>query len=331
MIRSMNRFNISPQITFKHLLLLSTLVLIFTSAHAHSLLMNPHPYGNGCKGCAACPPYIRWTASRMDSSWRNATNWRRGETVNIQWEKNNHNGGFVRLSLVPLSQMFNRSAHSYLAFYFTCWEHGAYICKSSICGSDLEGRAFSRSIIVPPVIPDGDYVLGFLWFGGLHWRRDIGRFSDYTSCARVRVEGGMPITEKYVPYFYPGQGGESKRYGRCLTSASAPGECTHGCTHATAEYSIPKQFSSGMEIHSLTPADFAGRRANFSSPQYTKPKEYGSDHGICTGDVCCSSSCNACIQKSCKYRTGGPTLCCPKQIRSNRRECGTVGAPCRLK
>lgn len=321
------------------LVTLSFWYAIFISiCDGHSLLMEPRPYGVQCPGCGACPPFIRWYdipgKNGKWSMWHDGTTtWKRGSTVTIRWEKNNHNGGFVRLSLVPEHQMFNRSAHTHLAFYYTCWEQGLYICGSGLCGSDTSRHAFRRHIKIPDIIPDGDYLLGFLWYGGLHWQRQHGRFSDYTSCARVRIKGGVQLNEvDSIKAYYDEGPGNKNKYGTCLTSATAPGECLHGCTHIRAGYHKPWLFSKygHQYLPRLKAKDYQQTNVNMTGPLLKK--HYARDPGICAANhsACCASSCTVCQQEGCELRTGGEQLCCPKKIQSSGRRCRSFGAPCKL-
>lgn len=320
-----------------------TLLLVVTAmselpwiSNGHSLLMEPVPYGWSCRGCSTCPAPLRWVNG--SSAWNSQATWERGESVGIRWERNNHNGGFARLSLVPLTRMYNATAHSRLAFLYTCWGHGRYLCAPGhACGSDTRRQAHRRRIRVPDVVPDGEYVLALMWFGGLHWSRTRGRFGDHVTCARVQVKGGVPLgRDSYVPRFQPGPGGLSGQQDRCLASADAPGICPHGCPHVPAEYMIPAAFANGSTPYSLRPTDFEPSLLplnNFNlSSSSTNSSSLSSitdnDPGVCHRGICCATSCRVCFQPGCRYRPGGGKRCCPRHIRRAGRKCHNVGAPC---
>ena len=86
-----------------------------------------------------------------------------------------HPGGFTRLTLVPKDAWTSREAHDKRAFWYSCWSAGREACTASNkdigtggrCYDDKDGSRFGTSMTIPRVVPDGDYVLGYAWFGGL--------------------------------------------------------------------------------------------------------------------------------------------------------------------
>jgi len=86
-------------------------------------------------------------------------------------------GGFVRWALVPVSRMNNPVAHEHFAFRWGCWSAGRFVCseenRRKLCLDDrLDekwAQAFSEHVEVPKVVPDGDYVLSFVRWGGEIW------------------------------------------------------------------------------------------------------------------------------------------------------------------
>lgn len=68
----------------------------------------------------------------------------------IKWHKNNHDGGFVRLTLVPLDMMMSKQAHSDYAFWYGCYDEGKHQCQNRNdeweCGSDGDGLAFQTYV-----------------------------------------------------------------------------------------------------------------------------------------------------------------------------------------
>ncbi|KAK1861683.1 hypothetical protein I4F81_004264 [Pyropia yezoensis] len=61
--------------------------------------------------------------------------------------------------------------------------------------------------------PDGEYVLGYAWYGGSFQQ------GDYYSCARVRVKGGAPLRQSYTAIL------EHARNGKCDSTANKLGIC----------------------------------------------------------------------------------------------------------
>lgn len=157
---------------------------------------------------------------RADANTANpAAVYRRGGRYEMRWTRNNHEGGFVRLSLVPVSQMYNHGAHERNAFHWSCWAINRFKCgqmdKYRDCKHDRKGEAFRDWVTIPPVFPDGDYVLGWSWYGG--GEGDKGHFGDYYDCSFVRVEGGRSQTATHTPTFAGGS---------CLATVNRLGICT---------------------------------------------------------------------------------------------------------
>lgn len=242
------------------LLFVTTLQLLHRN-EAHSTLTDPEPYTHRvCKGlqCKSCPDFPN--KSQMINTEANPeVTWSRGENVSISWAKNNHDGGFVRLSLVPVKHLMNESVHDALTLYKGCWEQGQYECQSRFCGSDKKKRVFRRFITIPNVAPDGVYILGYLWYGGIHWKRKLGQFSDYHSCSFVKIEGGNTLNGSYQPFFDAGKiesRFESDPPGKCLTSADRPLDCKTGCDFTPVFYAIPKTFQEGNIPEPITPSTY---------------------------------------------------------------------------
>ena len=68
----------------------------------------------------------------------------------VKWHKNNHHGGFVRLTLVPHEKMMDKKAHSDFAFWYGCFDTGQHRCENKFdskeCGSDKQGYAFETYV-----------------------------------------------------------------------------------------------------------------------------------------------------------------------------------------
>lgn len=105
--------------------------------------------------------------------------------------QNNHEGGFIRVTLVPWGKRFSGFRHARNAFYHACWAAGIRRCRPATepCGTDKgkPPRAHTQKVTIPAAFPDGDYALGWAWYGG--WPQ----MGDYYSCSRVRVRGGQGV------------------------------------------------------------------------------------------------------------------------------------------
>lgn len=233
---------------------------------AHSFFTYPEPY-NRCDGEAisSCPvvrPKHRFAVRGgrcmhyFTSVRQPAATWKRGQRVRIKWARNNHYGGFIRLSFVPVNKMFSKNAHDKFAFYFGCWEQGLYKCSGvDHCGTDQRNGAFSRKIKIPKVLPDGNYVLAMVWYGGLDFRRQVGLYADYSSCSYVKIKGGTKKF-RYKPFFAAGNTRPFKSFGMCYTSGRWPGQCGKGCHRQPAFFAKPYPFHIGKTPTAIKWSDY---------------------------------------------------------------------------
>lgn len=242
-------------------------------ANGHSSLTIPEPYTRKlCKepDCPACPEFPSDRSLMSNDEDRPEVTWQRGQEVEVRWAKNNHDGGFVRLGIVPINRMFDFDAHDKFAIYYGCWEQGLqrcenvngnchFNCRNYDCAADKRNRVYSRKMVVPKTIPDGIYAFAQIWYGGIYYKRDHGQFSDYESCSFIKIEGG-PLESSYQAFF---EAGENKLFpetpaGKCLTSATRPIECKTGCDDVAAFHDIPEPFRSGRKPAPITPEMYGG-------------------------------------------------------------------------
>lgn len=310
-------------------LLLLALVLLLQPlrARSHNWLTHPPAFNpnfatRDCQGAEctnACPRILE--PSRMRNTvGRPAATWARGQTVKVAWARNNHHGGLIRLSLVPVPQMNSRAAHARFALQFGCWESGEYACarEGDTCGTDRAGRAFKRHVRVPRVFVDGDYVLGYVWYGGLHFRRRRGMFADFHSCAFVRVRGGARAGGRHRAAWVAGTGARVVA-GRCLTASTSVGLCgRNGCAWRRAFYGTSSRFR-GRRPRRVSAGDV--RRA-------FRGGSGGELAGVCKGTVCCEKRCGKCAGVGCGAAPGGAAACCASTIERSGRRCDRVDPPC---
>lgn len=106
-------------------------------------------------------------------------------------------GGFTRLTLVPKDQWTSKAAHAERAFWYSCWTAGRESCPASDkdqggggrCYDDQDGSRFGTLMTVPRIVPDGDYVLGYAWYGGMGDGFTESFFGDCTLLCGVAAEG----------------------------------------------------------------------------------------------------------------------------------------------
>lgn len=315
-------------------------ITLSTQANAHSWMTKPRPYARrvketfdciGTQCSNACPDFRRMSSVVTPES--PAETWKRGQNVNFTWARNNHHGGFVAFSLVPSHHIHNRSVHAKLTLFHKCWETGLHPClPNADCGTDLYGHAFSSSFTIPPVFPDGLYVLRYVWYGGLHFEQKVGQFPDFISCSFVRIEGGGRTRGIFRPFFEPGNGDNELR-GNCRTSATAIGQCgNQGCPETPAVFAQPEVFETGG-LPPITPQlveNLMGDPEEDDKTRHPSMLSVEPSHvqGICAGRVCCALSCGACGGVGCHLRPGGSRHCCTGTIQASGRRCHRVDAPC---
>lgn len=117
-----------------------------------------------------CPNVMLRSTGLGSSPASPAATYARGQRVLLRWARNNHEGGFVRWALVPLTQMGDPAAHQRFAFHWGCWSAGRFRCtdknRRRLCVDDRLnqrwGTAYSGRVVIPAVVPDGNYVLSFV-------------------------------------------------------------------------------------------------------------------------------------------------------------------------
>lgn len=221
--------------------------------------------------------------------------YRRGQTVLMKYARNNHGpGGFIRLTLVKPEDMMDKSKHAKNAFYYTCWganprraasnELGKDKYGFSFIGSDAQQHAFPpgyyvMNVKIPTCVPDGKYVLGWVWYGGTgspivseqqQEPKPWGYFGDYWSCSYIEIKGGVPLERECKPVF----NNDMTKYSSegCMSANDAPGKCTYEPCKVTGKYQKPKEFKDGNMPAPLTPAHFgAPSPGGRTSPPRTDP------------------------------------------------------------
>lgn len=191
-----------------------------------------------------------------------ADQFQRGQKVEAQWLRNNHNHGFVRFSLVPLSKRMDKSAHNKFAFHYSCYDASRnFDCSTTpvIPGGPDKGKReycgtgkykYQQTITIPKYVPDGEYVLAWSWIGG-----EV--FSDMWSCSKVLIRGG-PTEESGVPQFVStksfGRGGD----GTCWSRVNRHEVCRDQCRDSVSKqaFMVPVDFMNGRTPSPITRNDY---------------------------------------------------------------------------
>lgn len=231
---------------------LSILLLSFSLTLAHQSISYPIPITRDvacrissnahCTG--PCPSKFR----RYDQTPNNpSVTIRRGSTLTVNTLANNHRGGFSRWSLVHVRDMYDKKKHRDNAFLFTCADVRVTKCssinKKRDCNYDAQNEYYRHKVTIPRNIPDGVYVLGWVWFGG-GWR--WGHFGDYYDCLFIQVKGG-PLSKYHWPVFKPGPS-PTRKNDRCVATVDQPGVCwREPCPGGGkwTSYMKPAEFSNG--------------------------------------------------------------------------------------
>eukprot|EP00168_Porphyra_purpurea_P003714 TRINITY_DN14328_c0_g1_i1.p1 TRINITY_DN14328_c0_g1~~TRINITY_DN14328_c0_g1_i1.p1 ORF type:complete len:261 (-),score=27.05 TRINITY_DN14328_c0_g1_i1:35-817(-) len=206
-----------------------------TGAAAHSALIRPleSTWDSSCRIGTAGGRFAKYCPGPCSRYGRRhnykVETYRRGQNIPVVYSKNNHNGGFLRLTLVPVKHRYHAWAHARNAFRWSCWSAGEVNCPKRTgfeCGNDSRGRRYQQWVTIPPVFQDGEYILGFVWYGGGFQQ------GTYWSCADVRIQGG-PLQNTYDPVFVSGQ---------CKSNTNALGQCTRQPCRQAERWGKPREF-----------------------------------------------------------------------------------------
>lgn len=185
-------FLIKRQFFFVGALLLVTLL---SGAFGHSYVTSPQSRSNqaqtntGCRGPNCLGPCDIPLSARKSSSAVHAA--KRGDSLTIQWPRNNHAGGFIRFAWAPTAQSDNATYFDNHVQQINCHEVGG--CHpddpSNPNGGDSgpadgSSRACTSTINVPADLADGAWTLQWSWFGGAF------SLGDYYSCVDYSISGG---------------------------------------------------------------------------------------------------------------------------------------------
>lgn len=175
----------------------------------------------------------------------------------------------------------DKHVHNRNAFHYSCW--GAVVVEAtpeerfrdkqgfSIVGGDgklhnLPVSYYEVKVKIPAVVPDGVYILGWVWYGGVGGSviRNTpahpnlkGHFADYWSCSYVKVQGGAPLQRRFTPRFEPNL---RQFWGNgCVSANDAPGRCRIEPCTVPAKIQRPLQFKDGQTPKDITAENFGAR------------------------------------------------------------------------
>lgn len=165
-----------------------------TLAYSHTYVTSPITRCNqvvtniGCRGPSCLGP----CECERGIFNPNVLNKKRGDVIKVDWPRNNHAGGFIRMAWAPFDDSDKHEAFDNNVQLFSCHEAGA--CVAGIDKNNLDGPdpfpnngkfgACDVSVKIPPHISDGKWTLQWAWFGG------AAGIGDYYSCIDINVSGG---------------------------------------------------------------------------------------------------------------------------------------------
>lgn len=246
-------------LSIRSALALFFLVLLPAYSDAHSYMVSPPadyrlkenaqcrlggPEKNNPDNCAGpCIDKRSWRYNKRAP----ITEWSRGETRTASWHMNTHNNGFVRLALVPVRDRMNLTAHNRGEFHVACFDSKPKKCgKREFCGT---GTKMGTTEFTVPAVHDGEYVLGFAWYGsyGTNGRGPRMRkvlYGDYWSCSNIRIRGGVRVSKKRRFKFVPGTSDKT-----CKSMTNKLGVCkSEPCPKAYGRQGPQKLCAGGMEL-----------------------------------------------------------------------------------
>lgn len=149
--------------------------------------------GDGTQTCC--------TSQKMGDAMKT---YERGTEIPTTWWRNNHVGGFIRYSMVPIDQSDSQDAFD-SAENMLSYECNQVGCDATYGGSspnnwnggDSAGNkgwsnACKGSFTIPYHLPDGTYTMQWIWFGQGNGN---SANSPFQSCIDLKISGG-PTGEK---------------------------------------------------------------------------------------------------------------------------------------
>lgn len=244
---------------------LSFIWLTMLAVEGHQSISFPYPVSKTLV-CAIrpdifCPGPCPRSNLRKDMTPNNpAIVVKRGQWIRVQVMKNNHRGGFNRWSLVHVRDINNKNRHQRNTFLFTCGDNSLSSCQRDLrsrdCRFDDKNQQYRPVIQIPSIVPDGVYVLGWAWYGGLTRTAFGGDFGDYYDCFYLEIRGGS-MSRVHYPAFVAGAS-DTKENGRCRATVNRLGACwKEPCPGGGRQgtYLLPFELD-GRVLSPLTPAHY---------------------------------------------------------------------------
>jgi hypothetical protein len=184
------------------------MIMIMAMAHvnAHTWMLSPEP-----RYADTCIPIYDSNTCCADAPTDTSTLpvYERGQHVNSEWGRNNHIGGFIRYSILPIGSDTSGFDSIHATFQYACFSSDCVGYDGSIYswdGSyDMNAVKCSTTIIIPVWLEDGAYTIQWRWHSGgdSYDIRNLG-LVDFTSCHDFVVRGGAVADKPRCPLFVGG-------------------------------------------------------------------------------------------------------------------------------
>lgn len=185
------------------LLLVSISTLPLASAHSRILSFGGVPARYQKDVCQAQNCWAPCGALKTDGNPSRLL-LKRGQQIAVTWPRNNHPGGFIRWAVAPFNKSdvqsnFDASVASYSCFESKCFGAGwpSDPRTGDPPGTFENGNVCKGNFTVPRWLPNGQYTVQWIWFGGGAVRGNLfeGQ-SDWASCADFTVVGTEPVSAR---------------------------------------------------------------------------------------------------------------------------------------
>lgn len=187
------------------LVLLFSLCMLFVGIHGHNYLINPVSRANqkdtqtGCRYGGEGNPTCAGPCDRtLSKTTRAPITVQRGQTIQVNWYRHTHPGGFIRFAWSPTSQSDNHASFDQRVDKIVCKEVGGCgPASSSDPSGGSNGVDCGTTITVPTYLTDGTWTFQWAYFGGWY------NAGDYYACTDYTISGG-PTGAQQAGYFVGG-------------------------------------------------------------------------------------------------------------------------------
>jgi len=230
------------------------------------------------------------------------TTYKRGEEIESKWWRNNHQGGFIRYSIVPQDESDSQDAFDANVLSFQCSQVGCDATydgsgPNNFDGADKNGfmewsNICSGNFKIPYHLKDGGYTIQWVWFGqGDNNKGPMTANSPFQGCIDLQIKGGEMGEKPACPMWKGGDLSESgdnvcayvavdkpTLQGVCLDSNQCSGRPAVGIPAGLDQCvagKAPKSWPLGMvESAKGAPDSYTNYSVSGSAPSSSADKEY---------------------------------------------------------